>query len=356
MKNSCSYPGADADTDHNMVMMKVRLRLKKIHGAKKVQKWDVEKLKQGDNCRKFADSIKVTYDKEKSINENWEQLRKGIMKSVEENIGKTKRKQAKKPWITNEMINKMDERRRWKNVYTQEGKTKYKQLNNELRRITDKAREKWWEDQCSELEEMDRKGRSDLVYEKVKKLTENKSSQKTKTGIKNRNGTLLTQPDDVKSRWKEYIEELYAKDEKPNAINLESENETDFNNIGPEIIEVEIREAIKEMKTRKAAGCDGITAEMIKSLNADTIEAIIQLCKNIYKRGEWPKDFLKTIMVPIEKKPNATDCGDFRTISLISHASKIMLAVLKKRLNTKAEEYLGEDHMVSGKAAEQERQ
>ena len=48
-------------------------------------------------------------------------------------------------------------------------------------------------------------------------------------------------------------------------------------------------------------------------------------------------------MVPIEKNPNATDCGDFRKIRLISHASKIMLSILKKRLNTKAEEYLGED-------------
>ena len=46
---------------------------------------------------------------------------------------------------------------------TQEGKRKYKQLNNELRRTTDKAREKWWEEQCSGLEEMDRKGRLDLV-------------------------------------------------------------------------------------------------------------------------------------------------------------------------------------------------
>ena len=45
VKNSCCYPGAEANTDHNMVMMKVKLRLKKIHGAKKVQRWNVEKLK-----------------------------------------------------------------------------------------------------------------------------------------------------------------------------------------------------------------------------------------------------------------------------------------------------------------------
>ena len=49
----------------------------------------------------------------------------------------------------------------------------------------------------------------------MKELTENKRSQETKSGIKNSNGTLLTQPDDIKCRWKEYIEELYVKYEKP---------------------------------------------------------------------------------------------------------------------------------------------
>ena len=48
---------------------------------------------------------------------------------------------AKKSWITGEMIDKIEERRKWKSVNTEAGRRKYKQLNNELRRITDEARE-----------------------------------------------------------------------------------------------------------------------------------------------------------------------------------------------------------------------
>jgi hypothetical protein len=70
-------------------------------------------------------------------------------------------------WITSEMTMKMEERRIWKNNNTEEGKTKYKKLNHELRRATDKAREDWWEEQCQELENMEKKGRSDLMYSKV---------------------------------------------------------------------------------------------------------------------------------------------------------------------------------------------
>src|SRR6218665_2015402 len=49
---------------------------------------------------------------------------------------------------------------------------------------------------------------------------------------------------------------------------------------------------------------------------------LVLLCKRIhvYEKGEWPDDFNKSIVVPIEKKANATECGDFRTISLIPHA------------------------------------
>ena len=53
------------------------------------------------------------------------------------------------------MIRKMDERKKWKKFSTDDGVKKYKQLNNELRRKTDKAREDWWMDQCQTLDELD---------------------------------------------------------------------------------------------------------------------------------------------------------------------------------------------------------
>ena len=71
------------------------------------------------------------------------------------------------------------------NVDTQEeGQKQYKKLNNELRRATVSAKEKWWENECKELEEMDQKGRSDLVYAKVSKLTLNKKVSKKAAVLK----------------------------------------------------------------------------------------------------------------------------------------------------------------------------
>ena len=59
------------------------------------------------------------------------------------------------------MINKMDERRKLKNMNTDVGRKRYRELNNELRRETDKARAQWWREECEELEELDDK--EDLI-------------------------------------------------------------------------------------------------------------------------------------------------------------------------------------------------
>ena len=91
------------------------------------------------------------------------------------------------------------------------------------------------------------------------------------------------------------------------------------------------------MKDGKAAGCDKITAELIKNPGTTTTKELAQICQQIYNEGVWPKDFLKTVMIPIEKKIGATDCTDFRTISLICHSSKIVLGILKKRITSKAD-------------------
>src|SRR6218665_4047839 len=82
---------------------------------------------------------------------------------------------------------------------------------------------------------------------------------------------------------------------------------------------------------------------MIKSLREKATEELVLLCKRMYEKGEWPNDFNKSVVVPIEKKENATECGYFRTISLIPHASKIVLKILTRTITARAGEFLGKN-------------
>lgn len=95
--------------------------------------------------------------------------------------------------------------------------------------------------------------------------------------------------------------------------------------------------AIKEMKSGKAVGVDEIPVEFLKMLDGKALEKLVELCKLIYETSEWPEVFTRIVMIPIPKKANAIECADYRTISLISHAAKIMLKILTKRLEAKAE-------------------
>ena len=56
------------------------------------------------------------------------------------------------------------------------------------------------------------------------------------------------------------------------------------------------------------------------------------MVNKIYKSGELPADFTESIFIVIPKTNNATECGDFRTLSMITHTSKIILQIIKKRI------------------------
>ena len=100
----------------------------------------------------------------------------------------------------------------------------------------------------------------------------------------------------------------------------------------PPILRREVEVAIQAMKCKKAVGIDEIPAEVLKSLGERGIDEIWKLCKLMYDTGQWPTDYSTSVIISIPKKVNADECKFYRTISLIPHASKIMLKILHGRL------------------------
>ena len=82
-------------------------------------------------------------------------------------VGKVE-KRARKLRITQEMISKMGERRKWKNVNNGDGRKNYRRLRNELKRATDNAKKEYLENICNEIMEFQRTGRYDLMYMETK--------------------------------------------------------------------------------------------------------------------------------------------------------------------------------------------
>ena len=79
----------------------------------------------------------------------------------------------------------------------------------------------------------------------------------------------------------------------------------------------------------KASGGDGIPVELFQILKDDAVKVLHSLCQRIWKTQQWPQYWKKSVFIPIPKKGNAKECSYYRTIALISHASKVMLKFSK---------------------------
>ena len=82
----------------------------------------------------------------------------------------------------------------------------------------------------------------------------------------------------------------------------------------------------------KASGCDEIPVELFQSLKDDAVKVLHSIYQQIWKTQQWPKDCKMSVLTPIPKKGNAKECSNYRTIALISQASKAMLKILQASL------------------------
>ena len=82
----------------------------------------------------------------------------------------------------------------------------------------------------------------------------------------------------------------------------------------------------------KVCGGDGIPVELFQILKDDAVKVLHSVGQHIWKTRQWPQDWKRSVFIPIPKKGNAKECSNDHTIALISHASKVMLKILRARL------------------------
>ena len=133
----------------------------------------------------------------------------------------------------------------------------YSHLNAEFQRIARRVKKAFLSDQCKEIEENNRMGKTRELF---KKIRDTKGTFHAKMGsIKDRNCIELTE--DIKKRWQEYREKLYKK-------NLHDQNNHDgvITHLEPDILECEVKWALESITTNKVGGGDGIPVQLFQIL------------------------------------------------------------------------------------------
>ena len=144
-------------------------------------------------------------------------------------------------------------------------KERYTHLNAEFKRIARRDKKDFLSDQCKEIEENNRMGKTRDLFKKIR----DKGKFRAKMGtIKNRNGMDLREAENIKERWQEYIEELH-KDL------YDSDNHNDvITHLEPDILECEVKWALGSFTVNKASGTDGIPTELFQILKDDAVKVL----------------------------------------------------------------------------------
>ena len=124
-----------------------------------------------------------------------------------------------------------------------------------------------------------------------KKIRGTKQTSHAKMGtIKNRNGTGLTEAEDIKKRWQQYTKELYKK----HLYDPDNYNGV-ITHLEPDTLECEVKWGLGSITTNKASGGDGIPVELFQILKDDAVKVLHSICQQICKTQQWPQDWKKSV-------------------------------------------------------------
>ena len=136
----------------------------------------------------------------------------------------------------------------------------------------------------------------------------------------------LTEAEDIKKRWQGYTE-LYKKD-----LHDPDNHDGVITHLEPDILECKVKRALGSITTNKASGGEGIPVELFQILKDFAVKVLHSICQQIWKTQQWPQDRKNVSFHSNSKKGNAKEGSNYRTIALISHASKVMLKIIQARL------------------------
>jgi len=205
------------------------------------------------------------------------------------------KKCKKAKWLSEEALQIAVKRREAKSKGEKE---RHKYLNAEFQRIARKDKKAFLSDQCKEIEENNRVGKTRDLF---KKSRDSKGTFREMMGsIKDRNGMDLTEAEDIKKRWQKYTEELDKK-----ALHDQDNHDGVITHLELDILECEVNWALESITTDKASGGDGIPVELFQILTDDAVKVLHSICQQIWKTQQWPQNWKRSVFIPIPKKGNA---------------------------------------------------
>lgn len=325
--NVKTFPGAECGSDHNLLLAKFTMKMK---APQKNFPPKLRSLKPQEE-RAFRNLLEnklenIPVHGNLDANTQWEYLKHSISKALD-TIKQSRKTEGKKSmWISDDTWNLIELR---KIIKAQGVKEEYSKICQDIQRKCRQDKNNFIKSICSDIERHSQKFQTADLFKKVRLLSK---KFKPKTWVlEDANGQIITDLTEIASRWREYCEHLYASSNPTVQSDLIPTFPEGMER-EPPILRSEVETALSVLKKNKAPGPDQITAEVLRSLGDLASNALYNIVNNIWQTGVWPKDWTESVILPLHKKGSTKRCDNYRTLALISHASKVLLHILNNRI------------------------
>ncbi|XP_038117204.1 uncharacterized protein LOC119769300 [Culex quinquefasciatus] len=307
-----SYRGPNIDSDHFLVACKIRARLSNVLTPRtaRIARLNVQRLASSDVAAEYSRKL------DERINEDAPTV-----------IGTTRGRKPK-GWFDAECQRVTDEKNEARKRMLVKGTRRNCERYSELRRAekrTHRRKEREYDERVL--------AEAQAQY--------NANDKRRFYATVNGEGNLLTDKTAVAARWKEHFQQLLNGETREGIVEDRMNVEDDGIAVDPPTLE-DVEKAVKELKNAKSAGKDGLPAELFKHGSARMIEILHQIVQRIWCEEQLPTDWLDGLITPIYKKGQRLDCANYRGITILNSAYKVLSRILWSKLRPLTETFVGE--------------
>ncbi len=328
--DSRSFWGTDVVTDHALVSAKVKIQPQRPKRPLPNRRFDLTQLKVPEKQIEIATSYLSAKPVESAttINQKWSDIKLSLSHAAKTALGYTKK--SNQDWISDRTLDLSGQR---KLARSNNNHVLASNLAREVKNSARQDRENFWAGRATELEEAQNRGDTKKVFRLVNNIAK-KYSQPVSGTLFDKNNHPISQKIQLLDRWCEHFSTLlnHMPPHQP-IVHPPVLTEPNHYNISeqPPTLE-EISRAVKQLKSGRAPGGDGLPPDLFKMHNEALIADLQDLFTIIWKEEIIPSEWQTAIVLPFFKKGDKKVCNNYRGISLLNIAYKIMEKILLNRL------------------------
>ena len=338
--------GANIDSDHYLVAAKVRTRLSRAKNVRNQgqRKLDIGQLQLPEMRKAYADKLTQLLAQNTPPDDTeaqWKHISHSVENAAKTVLGYEKPPQDK-PWYDEECRLANDEKNAARtlmlqSVATRAATERYKVKRREENRLFKRKKRQWKKRESEQIETYRQINEARKFYQKVN--SRGRGNGSWPPFCKDKDGNLVTDTQSMLAICRDHFSTLLVAERK-NLDETIGEIDDDGIDCHPPNQD-EVRTAIARLKNNKAAGADGLPAELFKTGGDELIGSMHKLICKIWLDECMPDDWNLSVLCPVFKKGDPNVCGNYRGISLLPIAYKVLSSVMCERLKPIVADLIG---------------